>query len=91
MLTTQSMIELGKTFGNAMVDVTVTNAKLGVRAHRLVRELTGADDESVAEALVSAGGSAKVAIVMLANGVDCVAAQEQLQQAAGNLRSTLKH
>jgi N-acetylmuramic acid 6-phosphate etherase len=89
MLTTQAMIEMGKTYGNAMVDVTVTNSKLSSRARRMVREITGASDETAAAALTSANGSAKVAILMLLSGVDSAAAAAQLQQAAGNLRTAL--
>jgi N-acetylmuramic acid 6-phosphate etherase len=91
MLTTQSMIEMGKTFGNAMVDVMVTNAKLAARARRLVREITGASDEQARATLESAGGSAKIAILMVSNSVDAVAARTQLQQAEGNLRQAIMH
>ena len=60
MLSTQSMVEMGKTFGNAMVDVVVTNSKLSARARRLVREITGASIEAANAALESAGGNARL-------------------------------
>ena len=89
MITTQTMIELGKTYGNAMVDVMVTNAKLAARARRMVREITGADGKDIDNALQSAGGGAKLAIVMLAHGVDAETGQRLLDQSAGKLRGAL--
>ena len=90
MLTTQAMIEFGKTYGNAMVDVTATNAKLKARAHRMVRELTGADDDKAADALAHANGSAKLAILMLMRGVDAQQGRALLEKSGGKLRRALE-
>jgi N-acetylmuramic acid 6-phosphate etherase len=86
-LSTAVMVRLGKVHDNLMVDVVATNAKLRGRAERLVRELTGADDESIHAALNSANGSVKVAVVMLARGVDAANARALLQ--TETLRSLL--
>ncbi len=65
-ISTVSMIRLGKTFGNLMVDVVATNDKLRARVQRIVRLATGADAEQVESALGASGGDAKVAIVIAA-------------------------
>ncbi len=89
MLTTQAMIELGKTFGNAMVDVMATNEKLKARAHRLVQEITGASHSEVTEALSQSGGSAKLAILMLLRGVSSADGIRLIDAAQGKLRVAL--
>ena len=78
MLSTATMIRLGKVYGNLMIDVQPTNAKLRARARRIVRDLTGASDEAAATALTEAG-SVRTAIVMLRLGLDRAAAEERLR------------
>ncbi|HZO94242.1 MAG TPA: N-acetylmuramic acid 6-phosphate etherase [Candidatus Baltobacteraceae bacterium] len=78
-----AMIRLGKTYGNRMVDLVATNAKLRARAERLVRELTGAEDP--AALLAAAGGSVKTAIVMARRGVARDQAEDLLREAHGRL------
>ncbi len=63
MLSTGTMIKLGKTFGNLMVDVKASNAKLRERAIRIVQEATDLPHELAAEALEAANGETKTAIV----------------------------
>ena len=70
MLSTLTMVRLGKTYGNLMVDVRVTNEKLRDRATRIVEQAAGASREEAAAALDAAGEDAKVAIAMLRAGVD---------------------
>ena len=70
MLSTLTMVRLGKTYGNLMVDVRVTNEKLRDRATRIVEQAAGASREQAAAALDEAGEDAKVAIAMLRAGVD---------------------
>jgi N-acetylmuramic acid 6-phosphate etherase len=89
MLTTISMIRLGKTFGNLMVDVNATNEKLRARVRRIVRTVTGASPERVDEALAAAGGSAKVAIVSLLAGIDAEQARARLDDADQSIRLAL--
>jgi N-acetylmuramic acid 6-phosphate etherase len=85
-ISTITMIRLGKTFGNLMVDVSGANEKLRARVHRIVRSATGASGEEVDAALAAAGGDAKVAIVSLLAGVDADAARARLLEANGNVR-----
>lgn len=68
-LSTLVMVRLGKTYGNLMVDLAQANGKLRDRGRRIVEEATGASSEDAAVALHDAGGSVKVAIVMLLAGV----------------------
>jgi len=89
MISTISMVRLGKTYGNLMVDVKATNAKLRVRARRIVAHATGADQRAVDRALDAAGGEAKVAIVMLKLNLDAASAAAVLSDNAGRLRSAL--
>ena len=90
MISTISMIRLGKTFDNLMVDVNAANEKLRARVLRIVITATGAPRERAEEALASADGSAKVAIVMLLADVDAAAARARLAAAGGNIRSALE-
>jgi N-acetylmuramic acid 6-phosphate etherase len=89
-ISTLSMMRLGKTYGDLMVDVAVTNEKLRARAGRAVQLATGAWEEEVDGALVAAGGSAKIAIVALLAGVDAASASERLERAGGNVREALR-
>lgn len=86
-LSTAVMVRMGKVHDNLMIDVVATNDKLRARAQRLVGILTGADDERVQAALESSGGSAKVAVVMIARSVDAERARELLR--SETLRSLL--
>ena len=88
-ISTISMIRLGKTFGNLMVDVAAENEKLRARVHRVVRTATDAPPGEVDEALDAAGGDAKVAIVSLLAAVDAPTARERLREAGGNVRTAL--
>ena len=89
MLSTVSMIRLGKTFGNLMVDVSATNDKLHARVRRIVGAATGASQERVEEALSAAHGDAKVAIVSLLAGVDAAEARAKLDKAGDDIRLAL--
>jgi N-acetylmuramic acid 6-phosphate etherase len=89
-ISTVSMIRLGKTFGNLMVDVAAANEKLRARVHRIVRTATGAPSEEVDGALEAADGDAKVAILALLAGVDPATARARLEQADGNVRLALR-
>jgi N-acetylmuramic acid 6-phosphate etherase len=88
-ISTVSMVRLGKTYGDLMVDVRASNQKLEARARRIVSSATGASPEEAEQALVDAGGSAKVAIVSLLAGLDAEASRARLEESAGNIRSAL--
>jgi N-acetylmuramic acid 6-phosphate etherase len=89
MLSTISMVRLGKTFGNLMVDVAATNEKLQARVRRIVETATGASPDRVEAALEESGGNAKVAIVSLLAGVDAETARARLADAGDNTRLAL--
>jgi N-acetylmuramic acid 6-phosphate etherase len=80
MLSTLTMVRLGRTYGNLMVDVRVTNAKLRDRATRIVEQVTGAPHDAAAAALAAAGDEAKVAILMLRAGVGADEARARLER-----------
>ncbi|MET9879842.1 N-acetylmuramic acid 6-phosphate etherase [Actinacidiphila glaucinigra] len=87
MLSTASMVRVGKVYGNLMVDVRATNNKLVDRAQRMVAQATGADPDTAAEALTAAGGHAKTAIVMLLTGATAEEAARRIEQAHGDTRT----
>jgi N-acetylmuramic acid 6-phosphate etherase len=82
-ISTGAMIRLGKTYGNRMVDVVATNAKLRARSERLVRDLAG--DVDARAVLDAAGGSVKIAIVMARLGAGRAEAERLLREAHGRL------
>jgi N-acetylmuramic acid 6-phosphate etherase len=88
-ISTVCMVRLGKTYGNLMVDVVATNAKLRGRVRRAIALATGAAPDEVEGALDAAGGEAKVAIVSLLAGVDAEAARARLRKAGGAVRGAL--
>ena len=89
MISTAVFTKLGHTYKGRMVGVVGANEKLRGRAARLVGELTGASGEQVAQALADAGGSAKVAILMLRCGVAAQEARARLSTAGGDLAAAL--
>ncbi len=84
------MVRLGKVYGNLMVDVRATNAKLEGRAVRLVRHATGADEAGAREALAQSAGNVKVAIVSLLLGVGSDEATARLEAQNGHARAALE-
>lgn len=89
LLTTASMVRLGKTYGNLMVDVRATNEKLRDRAHRIVTEATGADADAVARALAAHSGRAKPAILALLTGWEPERVEARIAAADGVLRAAI--
>ncbi|KUJ34526.1 N-acetylmuramic acid 6-phosphate etherase [Streptomyces sp. NRRL F-5122] len=89
MLSTASMVRLGKVYGNLMVDVKASNDKLVDRARRMVVQATGTDPDSAAEALRAAGGHAKTAIVMLLARCTAEEAARRLEEANGDTRTAI--
>jgi N-acetylmuramic acid 6-phosphate etherase len=86
-ISTGAMIRLGKTYGNRMIDVVATNAKLRERALRLVRELCGPAD--AAELLQAAGGRVKTAVAMAHLRCDRASADAALGAAHGRLAAVI--
>ncbi|WP_308163382.1 N-acetylmuramic acid 6-phosphate etherase [Nocardia alni] len=87
MLSTATMVRTGKVYGNLMVDVNPSNAKLVDRARRIVADATGVDTTAAAALLDAAGGHPKTAIVMQLAGVDAAAARALLERANGFVRT----
>ena len=86
MITTGAMIRLGKTFGNLMVDLRATNAKLTDRSERIVAEVGHVERDEARALLARAGGRVKLAIVMNALGVSREEAERRLEDAGGVIR-----
>lgn len=89
MLTTCTMVKLGKVYGNLMVDLNPSNRKLYDRAQRIIREVTGVSEEQAARALKEADNNTKLAIMMLESGLPREEAQQKLAQHGGVLRRAL--
>jgi N-acetylmuramic acid 6-phosphate etherase len=89
MLSTGIMIRTGAVYGNLMVNVQPTNAKLVDRAHRIIAAATGVDQPTAARLLLEAG-SVKTAIVMQKLSLSAAAANARLTAAHGVLTSALK-
>jgi N-acetylmuramic acid 6-phosphate etherase len=89
MLSTITMIRLGKTYGNLMVDVRASNHKLRARSRRIVALATGASDEEIERALTESGGEVKNAILILLARVDGPTATRLLAESDGHLRAAL--
>ncbi|RAG83454.1 N-acetylmuramic acid 6-phosphate etherase [Streptacidiphilus pinicola] len=89
MISTITMIRLGRTYGNLMVDVRASNEKLRARCRRIVSLATGADDAVVEKALAATGGEAKNAILVVLGQVDAPAAARLLAEHHGRLREAL--
>lgn len=88
-LSSAIMVRLHKVYGNLMVDVHPTNAKLYRRAVALTVRATGAGEEAARAMLESCGWKVKTAIVALLNKTDAAAAQAALDRVAGNVRQAL--
>jgi N-acetylmuramic acid 6-phosphate etherase len=89
MLSTITMIRLGKTYGNLMVDVRASNEKLRARSRRIVTLATGGGAEAVEAALAATDGEVKPAILVVLGGVDGPTAARLLADAGGHLRAAL--
>jgi N-acetylmuramic acid 6-phosphate etherase len=89
MLTTISMIKLGKTYNGVMVDLQATNEKLQARSELTVMGATGVGPDTARIALMRSNGSVKLAILMLESGLDLGLAGEALEQVGGVLRKAI--
>ncbi|MDO4431011.1 MAG: N-acetylmuramic acid 6-phosphate etherase [Lonepinella koalarum] len=86
MLTTASMVLIGKCYQNLMVDVQASNEKLRARAIRIVMQATECDKSTAETALKSADNHAKLAIMMILSGLDKQSAVKILQENQGKLK-----
>ena len=90
MLTTASMILMGKCYQNLMVDVQASNEKLKARAIRIVMQATDCDKALAEETLKQADQNAKLAIMMILSGLDRAQAEALLEKYQGKLQFALK-
>lgn len=90
MLTTASMVKLGKTYGDLMVDLRASNVKLKARSTRIVQAIAELSESSAAEILQACDGEVKTAIVAAKCNVSPQAARDKLQRAKGHLRTALE-
>jgi N-acetylmuramic acid 6-phosphate etherase len=90
MLSTGVMVRSGLTFGNLMVNMRPTNAKLVDRAERIIAAAVGCDTQTAARLLVKSGKDVKVAIAMGRLGVERESAEKVLLAAGGRLRTALE-
>ncbi|MBO4424542.1 MAG: N-acetylmuramic acid 6-phosphate etherase [Spirochaetales bacterium] len=89
MISTATMIRLGKCYQNLMVDVVQSNAKLRVRAQNIVIDATGVNRDTAIDVLEKAGGSVKTAIVMILASCSCEEAQKRLEASEGHVRQAV--
>ncbi|MBE5784224.1 MAG: N-acetylmuramic acid 6-phosphate etherase [Clostridiales bacterium] len=90
MLTTCSMVKMGKVYGNLMVDLKASNKKLEDRARRLICHATGVDSETAGEYIVKANSHVKLAILMIETGLEAEAAQKVLDACGGRLAEAIE-
>ena len=89
MISTASMVRMGKAYQNLMVDVMQTNEKLHTRAENIVMDATGAERAEARSAIDAAGGSVKCAITMLLANCSAQEAKSRLEAAGGHVRTAI--
>ena len=89
MISTTSMVGIGKVYENLMVDVQETNEKLKKRAENIVMEATGVEREGAKKKLKEADGSAKLAIVMILMNCDADKGRRMLQSSKGHIKDII--
>lgn len=90
MISTATMIQLGKVYGNLMVDLMAVNNKLMDRGTRIIRQLTGLNYAEAQEALLHAGKSVKKAVVMVKKECSLDEAEQLLAKEMGQLRNIIR-
>lgn len=90
MISTTTMVKIGKVYQNLMVDVAATNEKLRVRALNIVSEATGTNKEIAEKLLEDSGYDVKAAIVMGISGADAIKARQTLKENELNVSATIK-
>jgi N-acetylmuramic acid 6-phosphate etherase len=90
MLSTATMVKLGKVYNNLMVDLKASNQKLEDRSIRILQIATGIDAESAAAVLEKASMNCKLAIMMIETGLSAEEAQAALDRSEGNLKAAIR-
>lgn len=91
MLTTASMIKLGKIYENMMIDLQISNQKLIERSKKIVITITGVSYNEATDFLKKAGGHVKTALVMILAKVNYKEAKQRLEKADGFVRKTINN
>jgi len=89
MISTATMVSMGKVYGNLMVDLMAVNEKLVDRGTRIIQKITGLDYDSAEQALIRANKSVKTAIVMINKNCELNDAEEKLRHVGGSLRKII--
>lgn len=89
MISTATMVGIGKAYQNLMVDVMLTNDKLHVRGENIVMEATGVDRETAKQTICLAGGSVKTAITMILANCTLEEARARLEKSRGHVREAI--
>ena len=89
MISTGTMVRIGKTLGNWMVDLYPSNEKLRIRSRRILRDLVGVDDDRAAQILAACGGHLKRALVVALTGISPDAAEVLLDAHHGQVRAAV--
>ena len=90
MITTASMVRIGKAYENLMIDVVQSNEKLCTRAENIVMEATGVDREEARKRIDEAHGSCKVAVTMILADCDLQTAHRLLEEGNGHVREAIR-
>lgn len=90
MLSTVTMINLGKVYGNLMVNLKASNQKLTERVKRIVMDVTGVSYEEAERLTIDSHGDARIAIIMQKAGVSAEEAMERLKRAGGKVRLAIE-
>ncbi len=89
-ITTATMVLLGKTYGNWMVDLRATNSKLKARSVRIVSAITGLSESQASEQLAACNGEVKTTVVAVKRALGAIEARQLLEQSRGKLRVALE-
>jgi len=90
MLSTATMVRLGKVYSNLMVDVQPTNSKLRARAVRILKVAAGVEETQARALLEASGWEVKTALVMALAGVEAEEARRRLAAAKGHVRRAVE-
>ena len=91
MISTATMVRLGMTYSNWMINVSMTNVKLQERGIQILREVLGVHAEEAKKLSVACGGNLRLAVIMGTLDCDRKSAEKRLAESAGNLRKVLPH
>jgi N-acetylmuramic acid 6-phosphate etherase len=91
MISTAAMIRLGMTYGNWMINVSMTNRKLRERGMHILQEILGVKPDEATKLVEASGNNLKVAVIMGASGCNRKEAEKRLEEACGDLRKVLGH